>query len=235
MAQINTPDWMRHVPKLLRAGGIIAIISMFLPSIHAFESYGGYNLGFVSFFFGFYYTWISGGGYSDSQSGFIDEIFGDDLLGYGIGALALLLIGAILLNVGSGKARYTEDYKISAGTGLAGGLMTLIAPAVFYFGVADSYPGFFGPGGFDPSAGVYLPIIGGILGIIGGAMAAYAVSLGAKGGFREETPYQPTQVRPEISKASEGPSQQESPVFCKHCGTKLVGEFCQECGQRAEP
>jgi len=232
MEQVRTTDWMQRVPKILKAGAVLAIISVVVPSIHAFESVGGYSLTFFIWFFGYY--WLSFAG--ETETGFIDEvpILGEDIMTFGILATVLLIFACILMGVGSYYAKDERDNKITAGTGLLGGILALIAPAIFYFGIKEEIPGFWGAGGFDPSIGVYLPIIAGILGILCAIAAGYAFTLESQREPVEITPLKPAPDRLAMDKEPEVANQQESPTFCKNCGTKLVGEFCQECGQKAE-
>lgn len=232
MEQVRSNDWMRHISKLLRAGAIISLIAVFLPSAGVIESFYGYHVTFFFWYTGFF--WASLTGYAP-ETGFIGELYsGTNYVAYGVGAIVLLIIAFILLNVGASKSSDQRDMKIAAGTSAVGGILSFIGPAVYYFGVKQDIPGFFGIGGFDPSFAVYLPIIGGILGIIGAIMAGYAYSLEIKGEPIRKTSFQPTTDKMTIDKEPEVTNQQEKPVFCKNCGTKLKGEYCQECGQKAE-
>ena len=232
MEQVITTDWMQHVPKILRIGAFLALISIFLPATHMFESVMGTDVVLVIWYFGFFF--LSGGGIT--ESGFADEFFADpydnDYMGIGISSIVLLIIAFIAMNVAAQNAIDERNNKISAGTGLLGGVLALVGPAVYYFGLKEALEGYWT--GFDPSIGVYLPIIGGILGIIGAIMAGYAFSLESKREPVEITSYKPAPDKLVMDKESEVTSQQESPTFCKNCGTKLVGGFCQECGQKAE-
>jgi hypothetical protein len=229
MEQVRSTDWMRHVPKILKAGAVLAIISIFLPANHNFQSSMGISLMEFMWYFGLYFGSISGGGYSETHTDFITI---DGVLTVGIIAIVLLIIAFILMVIAANKARYGTDNKIAAATGLIGGILALIGIAEYYFGLKQEIPGFWTIA--DPGFGFYLPIIGGILGIIGGVAAGYSFSLESKGELTQKIPYQPTQDKMVSDKGSEVTDQQEKPVFCKNCGTKLVGEFCQECGQKAE-
>lgn len=233
MEQIRSTDWMRHIPKILIIGAFLAIIGVFLPSAHVFESIYGYS--FTSFIWYFGFIWATLGG--ESESLWMSEVYGslgDDYTKYGIIAMVLIIFAFILLIVGANYAKDGRDNKLSAGTSLIGGILALVGPAVFYFGVKADFPGFWGFGGFDTSFGVYLPIIAGLLGIGGAIGSGYAFFLESKGELRQKVPYQPFSDKMEIEKGPEANNQQERPVFCKNCGMKLVGEYCQECGQKAE-
>lgn len=225
MEQVKTKDWMRHTPKILKAGAVLAIIGVVVPSVHAFEISNGESLVFFMWFIGFYWISLSG----EVETGFVDELtFGDEYMTVGIIATVLLVFACILMGVGSYYVKGERNNKLSAGTGLLGGVLAFISPAVFYYGIKEEIPSFWGADRFDPSIGIYLPIIAGILAIIGAVAAGYTFSLGSKGELRKTTPYQPTPDKPAITK-----DQQESPTFCKNCGTRLTGNFCQGCGQKA--
>ena len=138
------------------------------------------------------------------------------------------------MNVAASNSKDERDTKLAAILGSIGAILAFVGPAVYYFGVKRDIPGFFGSGGFDQSFGFFLPIIGGILGIIGAIGNGYAYSLEIKGEPIKKTPYKP--IPDKMVNETQGalPSQDEKPNFCKNCGTKLLGAFCQECGAKAE-
>jgi len=229
--KVKSNDWVERIPKIMKAGAILAIIGVFLPSTHAFESIYGYSFVFFIWFFGLIWATVAG----ESDTLWMGDVYGpagDDFTMYGITAMVILIFAFILMIAGSNYAKDGRNNKLSAATGLFGGILAFVGPGVFYFGVRSDFPGFWTA--FDPSIGVYLPIIAGFLGIIGAIAAGYAFSLENKGELREKVPYQPTPDKMVIDKEPGVTSQEEMPVFCKNCGTKLAGEFCQECGQKAE-
>ena len=91
---------------------------------------------------------------------------------------------------------------------------------------------------FDPSFGFYLPLVAGIVGIIGAAAAAYASSVESKFPAERlitESVFKPQPVnRPTIETEGLFQSQHETPKFCGNCGEKLIGPFCKVCGTKAE-
>jgi hypothetical protein len=226
LEQLKTQDWMRHIPKILKAGAILAIISIFLPATHNFDSAMGATLMEFIWYFGLYFGSISGGGYSETQIEFLDF---SEYLTPGIATLVLLIVAFILMFTASNKARTETEYKISAASAGLGGILALAGIGVYYIGLKEEIPGWWTVG--DPSFGFYLPIIGGILGIIGAVAAGYVYSLEIKGEPIQKFPI-PDKMATETQVDTS--SEAEKPMFCKNCGTKLVGEYCQECGQKAE-
>jgi len=183
-------------------------------------------------YFGFWF--LSVGGTTDA--GFVDDFFispyDTQYLTIGLVALVLLIIAFGLMSAATKKVKEERDYKTAAGMSAFGGILSFIAIGAYYGYIDSEFAGFWMA--FDPSFGFFLPLVGGILGIIGGIAAGYAFSLESKRELRQTQPYQPIQDKMEIDNAPEVPSGEERPSFCKNCGTKLVGEFCQECGQKAE-
>jgi len=227
MAQVRSTDWTRHISKLLKAGAFLVIISIFLPATHNFQSAMGYDLMELIWYFGFYFATISGGGDSDSHTDFIDS---EEYLTWGIAAIVLFIFAFILMVAAASKEKRENNHKITAATGLLGGILAFIGLAVYYGGLKEEIPGWWSIA--DPSVGFYLPIISGILGVSGGIMAGYAYSQEREGTI---SIYQPQPLdQPTTGAQVIDQSQQESPIFCKKCGTKLVGDFCQECGAKAE-
>ena len=235
IAQIRSTDWVQHIRKILRVGAVLTFLGLLVPA--CFSDLGPLSDTYM-WFFGF---WFSTSEYLSPKAGFPSDFYVDPvdeklMIGGGV-ATALLIIALIVMSISSSYARNEKDNKIAAGTGFLGGILAIIGPAFYYFyldaeivemGVSVHW--FF----FDPSFGFYLPIIGGILAIIGAIAAGYAFTLESKREPVEITTYKPTSDKLVMDKEPEITSQQERPIFCKKCGTKLVGDFCQECGAKAE-
>lgn len=234
MQQVRSTDWIRHIPTILKVGAILTIISLILPSAHVFETIYGYS--FTSFFWYFGLIYASLGGHSDIL--WTNDVYGpagDDYIMYGIIAMIMLFIAFIFMIFSANYAKNERDNKLAAGTSLVGGILSFIGPSVFYFGVKDAFGGgFWGYGGFDPSFAIYLPIIGGILGIIGAFASGYAYSLQIKRGPIIKAPYTPIPDKVPMEEQVEAPGEIKKPNFCKNCGAKLVGPYCQSCGAKVE-
>jgi hypothetical protein len=229
MSQTKSTDYIRHIPKLLKAGAILVIISIFLPATHNFvsESYYGYSISVTEliWYFGLYFYSISAGGYSDTDFDFIDA---EEYMSWGIAALILFIVAFILMIVASNKERRENDHKITAATGLVGGVLAFVGLGVYYGGLREEIPGWWSIG--DPSVGFYLPIIGGILAVISGIMAGYAYSQEQAGVVSKYQP-QPAEQPTTVTQVTDQ-SQELGQNFCPNCGAELVGPFCRECGTK---
>ncbi|MFX0042958.1 MAG: zinc ribbon domain-containing protein [Candidatus Hodarchaeota archaeon] len=230
MAQTKSTDYIRHIPKLLKAGAILVIISIFLPATHNFvsESYYGYTFRATEliWYFGLYFYSYSFYGYSDTDFDIIDT---EEYMSCGITALILLIAAFILMIVAASKENRENDHKIATVTGLVGGVLAFISLGIYYVGLEQEFPGFWSVG--DPSVGFYLPIIGGILGVVGGSMAGYAYSQEQAGVVPKYQP-QPVEQPTTVTQVTDQ-SQKEGLNFCPNCGAELVGPFCRECGTKA--
>jgi hypothetical protein len=228
MEQIRSNDWTQHIWKIAKAAAIFIIIGIITPPTGIMESDGVIFL----WYFGFWF--LSVGGTTDA--GFIDSFYVDPYdtkyLTIGIISLVLLFIAFAVVSAASKKVREEKDYKTAGGLSAFGGILAFIAIGAYYGYLDSEFSGYWMV--FDPSFGFFLPLIGGILGIIGGIAAGYAYSLESQGQLRSTQPYQPAPTKMEIDKSTEDTTIVEKPSFCKNCGTKLVGEYCQECGQKAE-
>jgi hypothetical protein len=110
-----------------------------------------------------------------------------------------------------------------------GGFLAIVGG--FFTLLDEESPGW-GFNKIDPSLGFYFSILGGFIGILCGAALFYAYS--QERGI-SVSKYQPQPVESPTTGIQVGvQSQQEKPMFCKNCGTKIVGEFCQECDTKAE-
>jgi hypothetical protein len=191
------------------------------------ESYYGYSISVTEliWYFGLYFYSISAYGYSETDFDFFPE----EYLRWGIAALILFIFAFILMIVSASKESRENDHKIAAATGIVGGILAFIGLGVYYGGLRDEFPGFWSVG--DPSVGFYLPIVGGILGVIGGIMAGYAYSQEQAGVVSKYHP-QPAEQPTTVTQVTDQ-SQKEALNYCPNCGAELVGPYCRECGTKA--
>jgi len=228
MEQVRTQDWTRHIWKLPTIGAILALISIITPSSSIMEG----DVFLFLWYFGFWFLSVNGNTETGSASDMFLSPYDEKYMTIGIVSIVLLIIAMIVMFNSAKKVRYEKNYKMAAGTSLFGGIFAIIAPGAYYYYIKEEFTGFWMV--YDQSFGFYLAIIGGILGIIGAIAAGYAFTLESKGELREVTPYSPVPYIPATDTQVDVQSQQERPTFCKKCGTKLVGDFCQECGAKAE-
>ncbi|MFW9940284.1 MAG: hypothetical protein ACFFFT_04535 [Candidatus Thorarchaeota archaeon] len=226
MAQMRSTDWVGSVWKVAMVGGVLALIGVFLPATGFWEE----DVIFAMWYFGY---WFAAGG-GDSDSGFADDFFNpeyaDKYMTIGITATVLLIIAMILMFISANQVKFDKDKRVAAGTSLIGGILSIVAPAAYYGYMDEEFSGWWVA--FDTSIGFYLPIIAGIIGIIFAIAIGYAYT---QEQGRTVSEYQPQPVQPTTTVTQvDDQSQQEKPRFCQNCGTKLVGEYCQECGQKAE-
>ncbi|MFX1343674.1 MAG: hypothetical protein ACFFAI_01105 [Promethearchaeota archaeon] len=227
MAQMRSTDWVGSVWKVAMVGGVLALLGVLLPPTGFWEE----DVIIAIWYFGF---WFAAGG-GDSDSGFAGDFwlspYDDKYMTIGITAIVLLVLAMLLMFISANQVRYDKDKRIAAGTSLLGGILAIAGPAAYYYYLDNEFP----PGYwtlFDPSIGFYLPIIAGIIGIIFAIAIGYAYT---QEQGRTVSEYQPQPVQPTTTVTQvDDQSQQEKPRFCQNCGTKLVGEYCQECGQKAE-
>lgn len=229
MEQIKTNNWITHIWKLPVIGAVLALLGIVLPASNS-EAFGGDT---YLWYFGF---WFSTSSLLSPPFGTTADMFMSPYAGkynmIGSTAITLLIIALVLMFIASKKVKNERNYKGAAVMSLVGGIFAFIGPGAYYGYLDSEFSGFWL--GFDQGLGFYLPIIAGILGIISAIAAGYAYSLESKGELGQTTPYKPIPDKIAINKGPEVSDQQESPIFCKNCGMKLVGEFCQECGQKAE-
>lgn len=164
-------------------------------------------------------------------TGMADEFFlpaySDKYMTIGIIAIVLLIIAMIAMFISSNQAKLEKSKSIAAGTSLVGGILALVAPIAFYVYLQENIPNFWV--GFDQSIGWYLPIVAGIIGILGGIALGYAY-IQEKGKPIATYQQQPLDLP---TTGVQAPDQTHQGGFCGNCGAKLVGTFCQECGTKA--
>lgn len=146
--------------------------------------------------------------------------------------ILLLIIAMVAMISGGNKAQKERNFKSAAGTSAAGAIFAFIGPGVYYGYLKEEFTGYWMI--YDPSFGVILAIIGGVLGIIGAIAAGYAYSLEIKGEPITKAPYTSMLEKMPTNTQIQPPSQGETPNFCKNCGAKLLGPYCQKCGVKAE-
>ncbi|MFX0081984.1 MAG: hypothetical protein ACFE94_09550 [Candidatus Hodarchaeota archaeon] len=223
-----------HIWKVLSGAAVLIVLGLILPA--GFSDLGPLSDTYM-WIFGF---WFSTSDFVSPSAGWPSDFYVEPhdaaLMTGGIVAVILLIFALIIISTASRTAKYEGVDKVAAGTGLIGGILAIIGPAFYYYyldseivemGVSVHWMT------FDPSFGFYLPILGGVLGILSAIAIGYAYTLETKRKPEDTIPSKPTPDKIAMDKELEVINQQEVPKFCKNCGTKLVGEYCQECGQKA--
>jgi MFS family permease len=225
MAQIRSTDWLRHIWMLPAIGAGLTILGIFLPAC-----YSDFTVlkDTWMWFFGF---WYSTSEYATQSTGWPNAIYSspDDakLITVGVVTVVLLLIALILMATASTTEKQGRRNNVLAGTIIFGGILAIIGP-IFYYYYIDAETVHWEI--FDPSIGFYLPIIGGIVGIIGGILTGYAYLLERKGPI---STYQPQPVeKPTLVTQVTTQIQPEEYKYCPNCGVKLLGPYCHECGNK---
>ena len=150
-------------------GGILMIVSTFLPVLFATMSASGLGVSFSAtiyyWMFGFGYL-VATASYGGETASMTDSYFEADILG-GI-CMAIIIVGAILAFVLS-----SSESKAA----IIGGLLGMLGMMIYIGGV---YVNFMVPnwvaygaqsGQLMPFVGFYVCILGGILALIGGALS----------------------------------------------------------------
>lgn len=173
MAQIKKKDRTQYIWKIIMAGGGLTLLSLVLPSAFFIES-GVWGL--------LWHIGILWGGdiYGGEVIGFIDD---GRYIPIGVITTALLIIALILMAISARNTKKERNFKLNAGISLLGGILAIIGPIVYYFYLDTEIPVLFWDH-FLPFVGVFLPLIAGILGIIGAIMLVSATKLGSKSGER---------------------------------------------------
>ncbi len=151
----------QYIWKLIGAGGVFTLFSVILPSAFFIES------GVWSLLWSIGILW--GGDISGDQIiGFFDD---NRYMPIGVTTTVLLIIALILMAIAAINTKNERNFKLNAGMSLFGGILTIIAPIVYYFYLTAEIPAVFWVE-FHPFIGVFLPFFAGILGIIGAIMVA---------------------------------------------------------------
>ena len=168
----------------------------------------------------------------NTQTGFASDLFvnpyDNKYLMIGIISIVFLIIAMGIMSTAARNARYDKDKRATAGVGLVGGILAIAAPVAYYFYLKEEIPPVFWMV-YDESFGFYLPLIGGILGILGAIAMGYAYYVETR---------QPT--KPIIEKIPSNepeiptPAIQGGKKYCSNCGAQVFGHYCQECGQKVD-
>jgi len=176
MAQIKKRGWTQHIWKLIMAGGILTLLSIVFPSTFFIESGAWVLLWYIGF-------WWGGDIYGGEGMGFASDFFlspyDDRYMTIGVITTVLLIIALILMAISAINTKNERNIKLNAGMSLLGGILAIIGPIVYYFYLDAEIPAVFWDH-FLPFLGIFLPIIAGILGIIGAITVVYATKLKRK-------------------------------------------------------
>jgi len=203
----------RNITSLI--GGIIIIISVFLPILSRFTTYKGYNI--------IFHYWAVGIMYVDAKNGDNGTERGMELYPnvIGIGLIILLVVFGILIIIkgieGKGS-NMTIIFGIISIVSIASftALMYFLLRFVLYnIGLGNI------TSSLMPSYGFYVGLIGGIIILIGGVILKKSTKVSTK---------KPREEKLEISKQSK--SQRIETAICQKCGgtNRIDDNFCVECG-----
>lgn len=162
MAQIKKKDRIQYVWKIIMAGGVLTLLSITLPSAASIESGAWVLLWHIGILWG-------GDVYGGETIGFIDD---DRYMPIGVATTVLLIIALILMAISAFNTKNEKKLKLNAGISLFGSVLAIISPIVYYYYLEAEIPALFW-NDFVPIIGVFLPIIAGILGIIGAILVGY--------------------------------------------------------------
>ncbi|MFX1376094.1 MAG: zinc ribbon domain-containing protein [Promethearchaeota archaeon] len=243
-------NWKEYIWAIPIVGAIIAFISMAVPAVISTslesELMGPAPWGMEIWLIGHFEFGPSSGSISelnDIYSGvfeFPEAAFTICMVGVLIGAIITVISGVIGFRERSGKSdSRIGDYRKHI-TLLGGGLMVLFslifiiwveADASLFSGntidvITDEYYYKFMPG-----FGIIGPIIGGVLCIA----SAFMGPIPEKERIEPETPKQLlVKAEPQVTAQPQVTPDSEA-RFCPHCGTRVPGDYCPDCGKPFQP
>ncbi|MHA1985729.1 MAG: hypothetical protein ACW98D_03725 [Promethearchaeota archaeon] len=225
-------NWIEQLWKIPGAGAVLVLVGLMTPASAVMES-GVY---IFLWYFGFWFLSVDFQTDFGMPSDFFNPPYDGQYMIIGGVTIVILVSSLILMGISANNARNEKNHKITSATSLFGGIMAIIGIGVYYGYLNAGFQIFWIL--FDPSFGFYLPLVGGIVGIIGGIAAAYASSIKSKfpeHRLKTDSVFKPQAVNtPTIDKGSSFQSQHETPIYCGNCGEKLIGPFCKACGTKAE-
>ena len=161
MAQIEKETYPQYLGKVLKATGVLILLSIALPSANHLGT-GEWNLlWFIGIFWG-------GTVYGDQFIGYINDA---SYIPTGVISTVLLIVALILIAISATNVKKERKGKLAVGIRLVGGILAIISPIIYYFYLNAELPLFWDQ--YFPSIGVYLSIIGGILGIISAILVVF--------------------------------------------------------------
>ncbi|MFX0106395.1 MAG: hypothetical protein ACFE75_13030, partial [Candidatus Hodarchaeota archaeon] len=100
----------------------------------------------------------------------------DKYMTIGITVIVLSILAMIAMFIATNQAQYKKRKPLAAGMSLIGGIIALIAPIAYYFYIQEIrvFAIFRFWDAFDQSFGFYIPIVAGIIGILGAVAFVYA-------------------------------------------------------------
>ena len=144
-------DWERHISKISTIGGALALLGALLPSSHVIQPT------LISFVWYWGFLYMNTGG--STITGMIPY---SEYGRIGIITIVLLIIAMIAMFI---STKYKERKLTAAVASLVGGILALIGPIIFYFYIQANIIGYWLA--FTPSIGFWIPIVAGIIGILG--------------------------------------------------------------------
>ena len=207
----------RNITSLI--GGIIIIVSIFLPILSIFTTYKGYNIVF--------HYWAVGIMYVDAKNEDNGTERGTELSPniIGIGIVILLVVFGILIII---RGLEGKGPNSTIAFGIISTFSIISFTALMYFALWNALYNI-GLGNIVsslmPSYGFYVGLSGGIIIIIGGAILKESTKESTK-----KSTQKPREEKLEISKQSK--SQKIETKICQKCGetNRFDDNFCVECG-----
>ena len=203
----------RNITSLI--GGIIIIVSVFLPILSIFTTYKGYNI--------IFHYWAVGIMYVDAKNGDNGTERGTELSPniIGIGIVILLVVFGILIII---RGLEGKGPNSTIAFGIISTFSIISFTALMYFALWNALYNI-GLGNIVsslmPSYGFYVGLSGGIIIIIGGAILKKSMNKSTK---------KPREEKLEISRQAK-PQRIETKI-CQKCGetNRFDDNFCVECG-----